>query len=253
MTADVRRRSFFLTQKWDMDFVTLGGDTNKTLLYTMGLSETDDCAMRLSSVTLSGENMSDLELQKYFEFDEADLIANRVGKLSKKQQEKIEADKVSFSRSTVKFSIFVVLIGIAISSAIIFFGMPGELSLDGLRYRYTQNADDVLTAVFVPAIFAVLFVGGAVFLNTMKIDHSVQKAEGKVKFVKVEKRETDTATDGTITFRDVEEYELRVGREAFEDVDEEMINILEEGDIYAFYYTKDAEQILSCEFISKGK
>ena len=29
-----------------MDFVTLGGDTNKTLLYTMGLSETDDCAMR---------------------------------------------------------------------------------------------------------------------------------------------------------------------------------------------------------------
>jgi len=197
--------------------------------------------------------MSDLELQKYFEFDEADLIANRVGKLSKKQQEKIEADKVSFSRSIVKFSIFVVLIGIAISSAIIFFGMPGELSLDGLRYRYTQNADDVLTAVFVPAIFAVLFVGGAIFLNTMKIDYSVQKAEGKVKFVKVEKRETDTATDGTITFRDVEEYELRVGRKAFEDVDEEMINILEEGDIYAFYYTKDAEQILSCEFISKGK
>ena len=51
----------------------------------MGLSETDDNAMCLSSVTLSGENMSDLDLMRFFEFDNADLAANRMGKLSDKQ------------------------------------------------------------------------------------------------------------------------------------------------------------------------
>lgn len=197
--------------------------------------------------------MSDLQLQKYFEFTEADLIANRAGKLSKKQQEKIAADEASFSRSTVKFSIFVILVGITITSAVIFLGMPGEISFDGLKYRFAKDAEGVLTAILIPAIFVVLFAGGAVFLNRVKVDHSIQKAEGKVKFVKVEKRKAYTTADGPTSYRDVDEYELRIGRKAFENVDEEFLNILEEGDTYAVYYTKDAEQILSCELISRGK
>jgi hypothetical protein len=51
----------------------------------------------------------------------------------------------------------------------------------------------------------------------------------------------------------VQQYELRVGKIAFENVDEELLNIIEEGDTYSFYYTKQVKQILSCEFISKGK
>lgn len=197
--------------------------------------------------------MFDLELQKYFEFTEADLAANRTGKLSKKQEEAIRASDASFMRSTVKFSVFTILFGLALSAVIIFLGMPGEISLDGLKYRFAQDAEGVMTAVGIPGILVLIFVGGAFFPARTKVDHSVQKAEGKVNFVKVEKREADVLADGSTKYRDVEEYELRVGRKAFENVDEEMLNLINEGDTYAFYYTKDAEQILSCELIAKGK
>ena len=79
--------------------MTLGGDTNKTLLYRMGLSETDDNAMCLSSVTLSGENMSDLDLMRFYEFDNADLAANRMGKLSDKQAREINTSNQKAYRS----------------------------------------------------------------------------------------------------------------------------------------------------------
>ena len=233
--------------------MTLGGDADKTFLYTKGLSETDDSVLRLSSVTLSGEKMSDLELQKYFEFNEADRIANRAGKLSKKQEETIRASEASFARSTAKFSVSVILFGIALSAAIILFGMPGEISLDGLKYRFAQDAEGMMAAIGIPGILVLIFVGGAFLIARTKVDHSVQKAEGKVNFVKVEKRDSDVSADGTTKYHDVEEYELRVGRKAFENVDEEMLNLINEGDTYAFYYTKDAEQILSCELIAKGK
>lgn len=197
--------------------------------------------------------MFDLELQKYFEFTEADLAANRTGKLSKKQEEAIRASDASFTRSTVKFSVFTILFGMAISAAIIFLGMPGEISLDGLKYRFAQDAEGLMTAVGIPGILVLIFVGGAFFLARTKVDHSVQKAEGKVNFVKVEKRKADVLADGSTKYHDVEEYELRVGRKAFENVDEEILNLINEGDTYAFYYSKDAEQILSCELIAKGK
>lgn len=197
--------------------------------------------------------MSDLELRKYYEFDEADLQTNRTGKLSKKQKETIQASETSFARSAVRFSIFVILIGFALMAAVIFWGMPGELSLDGLKYRIAQDAEGVLVIIGIPGIFMLILVGGAFFLTRLKVDHSVQKLEGKVKFVKVEKREVDVLADGSTNYRDVEEYELRVGRKVFGNVDEEMLNLIDEGDTYAFYYTKDAEQILSCELIAKGK
>ena len=97
------------------------------------------------------------------------------------------------------------------------------------------------------------FAVGAFRLSKSKFDSSVQSVEGKVKFVKVEKEEWTQSTDGIRSSRTVEEYELRVGRVAFEDVDEELLHLIEEGDIYAFYYTKDSKEILSCEFISKAK
>jgi hypothetical protein len=86
--------------------------------------------------------------------------------------------------------------------------------------------------------------------DSRKAEYFVQKAQGKVNFVKVEAHVRRPSGNG---YRTEEQYELRVGRTSFEDVDEELLNIIEEGDVYAFYYVKDTQDILSCEFISKGK
>jgi hypothetical protein len=108
-----------------------------------------------------------------------------------------------------------------------------------------------------PALCIVWFICGgfayaAFKLAASKNDNSVLKAEGKVNFVKVEKRVSSASSTGPRR-RTVQEYELRVGRTPFEDVDEELINLIEEGDIYSFYYTKDTKDILSCEFVSRAK
>ena len=78
---------------------------------------------------------------------------------------------------------------------------------------------------------------------------SVEAVEGKVNFVAVEKK-AGSSTSSTAT--KVPQYEMRVGNEKF-DVAESLTNIINEGDVYAFYYTGDTRHILSCELISKGK
>lgn len=197
--------------------------------------------------------MSDLELRKYFEFDEADLQANRLGKLSKKQELKFQADKAAHKKSTLKFVLYMALFGLALSAFILVGRIPGGLTLANLESQFSQNPQSILGAIFIPWILPGIFIVGALWLSRMKLDFSVMKAEGKVKFVKVEKRERQKIASGNTSYRTVEEYELRVGPKAFENVDEELLNSIEDGDLYVFYYTKDAEQILSCELISKGK
>jgi hypothetical protein len=104
----------------------------------------------------------------------------------------------------------------------------------------------------VPTIIIGFFVWIMFWLASSKLDHSLQNVEGNVRLVKVEKTQSYKTASGSTSQRKVQQYELRVGRVKFEDVNEELLNILREGDIYIFYYTKDAKDILSCEFIRKG-
>lgn len=66
-------------------------------------------------------------------------------------------------------------------------------------------------------------------------------------------KQVSSASNTGPRHRTVPQYELRVGQVAFEDVDGELLNIIEEGDTYIFYYSKDTKDILSCEFTAKGK
>lgn len=197
--------------------------------------------------------MSDLELRKYFEFDEADLQANRLGKLSKKQELKFQADEAAHKKSTWKFVFYMSLFGLALSAFILVGSIPGGLTMANLESQFSQNPQSILGAIFIPWILPGIFIIGAFWLSRMRLDFSVLKAEGKVKFVKVEKRERRKLASGNTSYRTVEEYELRVGPKVFENVDEELLNSIEDGDLYVFYYTKDGEQILSCELINKRK
>jgi hypothetical protein len=74
-----------------------------------------------------------------------------------------------------------------------------------------------------------------------------------VKFIKVERQESYKTVSGSTSQRTVQRYELRVGKMKFVDVNEELLNMIDAGDTYVFYYTKDSKEILSCEFIAKGK
>ena len=52
--------------------------------------------------------------------------------------------------------------------------------------------------------------------------------------------------------RTVQQYELRVGKHKFHDVPEEYLNVLEEGNSYAFHFVKSTKEILSAELRSTG-
>ncbi len=192
--------------------------------------------------------MSDFALREFFGFDESDLFANRSGRLSPKQQAKINEIEKGANQIFVWAGVVFILLALA--------GTYGIFRpVIGSDWKFTGISDVVGPILGLTVIWGILgFVAvGSFRLSRSSTDSSIQKVEGKVNFVKVEKRKSSKSASGSTTYRTVQEYELRVGRVAFEDVDEELLNIMEEGDTYAFYYTKDTKEILSCEFISKGK
>lgn len=193
--------------------------------------------------------MSDVQLRKFFEFDESDLAANRSGKLSAKQKTKLETSEKGADQIFIGAGIFFIVIAL-----IIIYFVAGE-SILKLFSGESLTSSDTLSIVLgggLPTLLFGFFAYGAFKLGTSKLDNSVQTVQGKVNFVKVEKQ-VPTSTSSVSNYRTVEQYELRVGKIAFENVDEELLNIINEGDTYVFNYTKQTKQILSCEFISKGK
>lgn len=206
-------------------------------------------ALRSSSVTLSGETMTDNQLRRFFDFDEADLASNRMGRLSVKQEKRLKEIDSSTSKTFRTIGIGLILLNILIIGGFIL-NVMGE----GFSFA-TATRDDLIGMVammVVPTVIIGLFVWVMFWLAASKLDHSLQKAEGEVNFVKVEKKESYKTASGSTSQRTVQQYELRVGRFKFEDVNEELLNIIKDGDTYAFYYTKDTKEILSCEFMRKG-
>ena len=243
--ADFKSASFYLiTQTWDLAFMTLGGDTKRTLLNKMGLSKIDDCALRLSSITLSGENMSELELMKFYEFDSADLAANRRGVLSEKQEKKITtSDKKAF-RSWFGYIGILILIG-AVSSALLLQASPSPRLLPeevtGLKNIW------IVVGVLVAVIIYFLWAAG-------KVDYSVFSAEGPVRFELIKREHLHEHANGDKYYETEKELDFYVGETVFEDVDNKIKQILKEGDVCKLYYLKNADgRILSAEIISKGK
>lgn len=192
--------------------------------------------------------MSDSELRKFFTFDETDLNANRSGKLSAKQKTKLETSEKGADQIFVGAGIFFIIIAL-----VIVYFVAGDSILK--LFSGTFNSSDILTIALgagLPILFFGFFAYGAFKMGISKLDNTVLSVQGKINFVKVEKQ-VPTSTSEISNYRTVQQYELRVGKIAFENVNAELLNIIDEGDTYAFYYTKQTKQILACEFISKGK
>jgi hypothetical protein len=194
--------------------------------------------------------MTDIQLRRFFDFDEADLAANRMGALSQKQKKRIQETEKDTSKTFRTIGFGLILLNLCIIAGFV-------LNVTGEGFSLTTaTRDDIIgmaAMMVVPTVIIGFFVWVMFWLAASKLDHSLQKAEGEVNFVKVEKRESYKTASGSTSQRTVQQYELRVGRVKFEDVNEELLNIIKEGDFYTFYYTRDAKEILSCEYITKGK
>lgn len=186
--------------------------------------------------------MSEQELRKFFKFTDTDLTANRAKRLTKEQ----EARFLEAERGANQFFRWLGMGLLLLATGITLF-----LLNEARKINWEDLAGMTPALCFVWFICG-LFAFGSFKISASKNDNSVQTVEGKVNFVKVEKQVTNASSSGP-RHRTVQQYELRVGSVAFEDVSEELLNLIEEGDIYAFYYTKDTKEFLSCEFISKEK
>ena len=188
--------------------------------------------------------MSDTELRKYFDFTEADLAANRSGQLSARQKKRLDDNEKGGSKILIGFGVLLILIAIGVT-----IGVGSSVLSDGFT---SNDIPGLVLGIGLPVLLLGFFARGSFKIAYSKTDNSVQSVEGKVNFVKVE-AQVPTSTGSGSSYRTVEEYEMRVGKVAFDDFEEELLNIIEEGDTYAIYYTKDAKEILSAEFVKKGK
>ena len=191
--------------------------------------------------------MSDLELQKLLGFNEGDRTANRLGRMSARQSKELEESSQSLKKYGTLIGIGLVLLALAIS-AFIYYQEVRQASAANRVIDYTHILPGVITVVLVLGAFAAISFA----IAFVKINTTQATAEGRVNFVKVEKRESYKTASGSTSYRDVQQYELRVGDVNFNNVPEEYLNVIQEGDTYAFYYLKEAKHILSAELITKG-
>lgn len=176
-------------------------------------------------------NTNDHQLKGYFAFDEGDLNSNRNGRLSEKQRKRFnEVDQ--FAQRFVLGLFLVFLAG-------------------GLYFGYRAVTEMTSIGFWVTAVILLLIAAWAFRGVLTNVDNSIEKATGEVTFVKVEKL-TGSATDPSSKRMTVSSYEMRVSGEAFGNANPALIEIMQ-GDVYTVYYTKTTRQILSVEFVSKGK
>lgn len=186
--------------------------------------------------------MSELELRDFYKFDEADLSANRNGRLSERQARVIQESSAKAKRYGTAIGVGLVLLAAAIS-----YGLYTQVGQDG------TTLGDVIGGIITVCVIFGVFASISFWIAFMKLDLTLASVEGRVNFVKVEKTERTKSATGSTHTRTVQVYELRVGDVNFHNVPEKLLNWMEEGDIYAVYFLKASNHILSLERISKGK
>lgn len=171
------------------------------------------------------------QLKGYFAFDDGDLNSNRNGKLSERQNKRFkEVDQ--FANRFVLGLFLVFLTG-------------------GLFFGYRAVTEMTSIGLWVTTVILLLIAAWAFRGVLTSVDNSVEKVTGEVTFVKVEKL-TGSPTDLSSNRMTVSSYEMRVGGEAFGNANPVLIEMMQD-DVYTVYYTKTTRQILSVEFVSKGK
>jgi hypothetical protein len=175
--------------------------------------------------------MNEDPIQGYFAFEEDDLVANRAGRLSEKQSQRIK-------RADQLVDGFLLALSLIFFTATIFVGLIAFFS---------ENSTGLWIAAILLLLIAMWLFRGA----RTEVDDTVQKAQGEVNFIKVEKQ-TGSVNDPATQRRRVTGYEMRVGDEVFANINPAAVECMRSG-TYVVYFTKTTKQILSVEQISNGQ
>jgi hypothetical protein len=194
--------------------------------------------------------MTDVELQMLFDFDEEDLAANRAGRLSLRQEKRIKEAQSVHTRFFVGTGILSILAAGGIAVGVTSSAIRHGVSLSTASQNYMTG---MIATIGIPWFVLGLLAWISFKVAANKVDPTVQCVRGRANFIKAEKVFSEKQPNGSRSYRTVMENQLRVGKVIFENLDSRVFNILEEQDIYTFYYTKDSMDILSAEHIAKGK
>jgi len=187
-------------------------------------------------------------------FDDADLGSNRLGQLTQKQIDLLaEKAKSHKSFNTIIGVIIAVVFGGALLTGL---GAPILAAVGGSLLESGKVTTEALLTL-IPIICVVLFVlvifGGILIVilkvvfdrANQKVDTTVRRVEGTVNFIWVERRERNTSKTGP-TYKTVRVLEMRIGGETF-NVNNELPNVINQGEEWIFYYTNHPFKFLSAE------
>jgi len=176
--------------------------------------------------------MNEKKLQEYFNFDEADLEANRKGCLSARQQKRVSAK----NKSSGLFGWGVGLVLFLIAGIGLYGGVSAVLDAPGFFDRLIFG---VVFGIVWPFIWGGIGYG-IIKSSRPKTNYRVKAECGPLKLVKHE-------TPDSVAY-----YELQVGDRAAE-TDRDLTGIVVEGKPYTLYYVEKTKEMVSLEHISKAK
>jgi hypothetical protein len=199
-------------------------------------------------------DMSETKLMETLNFDDADLASNRLGQLTQKQRDLlVEKAKSHKSFNTAIGVVIAVIFGGSLLTGLaapLIATLGGSFLTDG---KITTEAMLTSLPFICMGLFFLVVFGGILFVvlklvfekANRKVDTAVRRAEGKVNFVWVERRERNTSKTGS-TYRTVRVLEMRIGGDTFT-VNQELPNIINQGEEWIFYYTNHPFKFLSAE------
>lgn len=195
--------------------------------------------------------MSELQLQERWGYDDADLGANRLGKLSEKQRQFLAREHKT-QRS--------VFMGVGAFIALAFCCLPVPVIGVRMLPSFISNPQSFnlpgpmpTLAIAGPILGALALVAGTVivlyFLRARRdADITVRKAEGIVRYLWETKR-VHTPGSSVREYEDTRALILHAGPERRFEVDEQLQDIVREGEEWIIYYTSEPFKFLSAERI----
>jgi hypothetical protein len=193
-------------------------------------------------------------VEQVLDFDDTDLAANRLGRLTQKQKIMLDekAKKHKSTNTTIGVIIAVIFGGALLSGLVspVLAALGGSFLENGKIT--TETILSVLPFICIGLFFLVVFgailivILRVVFQNAnRKVDMVVRRAEGKVNFVWVERQERNTTKTGPM-YKTVRVLEMRLGGETFT-IQQELPNVINQGEEWIFYYTNHPFKFLSAE------
>ena len=193
-------------------------------------------------------------LEQVLNFDDTDLASNRLGQLTQKQKGLLaEKAKSHKSFNTTIGVIIAVIFGGALLTGL---GTPILATVGGSFLESGEVTPETLIAlipIICMALFFLVIFGGILIVvlrvvferANRKVDTVVRRVEGTVNFVWVEKQERNTTKTGPM-YKTVRVLEMRLGGETFT-VQQELPNLINQGEEWIFYYTNHPFKFLSAE------